>query len=474
MKDTFDQRRIYPLNSETAAPGPVIYWMSRDQRVHDNWAMLYAQKLAKDESRDLAVAFCLVPNFLSATMRQYGFMLKGLEQVEAELVRCGIPFHLLIGDDPSREMIAFAKKMKAGVIVTDFDPLRIKRKWRESVAASRCSAVIEVDAHNIVPCRAASPKQEFGAYTLRPKIKKLLREFLTDIPPLTRRSGSASLHAKTDWKAAYRSLQIDMTVPEVDWCASGEKAARRALESFIRERLSEYDNARNDPTRNGQSDLSPYLHFGQISAQRVALEIEASGCSRAGVSAFLEELVIRRELSDNFCFYNPNYDSVDGFPAWAQKTLHEHAKDKREYVYADASFEHAETHDPLWNAAQMQLLTTGKMHGYMRMYWAKKILEWTKSPGDALRVANHLNDKYELDGRDPNGYAGTAWSIGGVHDRAWFDRPIFGKIRYMSYGGCKSKFDIAAYMKKYGEKRTDSRGHGFDAEDLSSGRSGGD
>ena len=206
---------------------------------------------------------------------------------------------------------------------------------------------------------------------------------------------------------------------------------------------------RNDPTREGQSDLSPYLHFGQIAAQRVALEVEGAPAGTKAKEAFLEELIVRRELSDNFCYYHPQYDSVACFPQWARKTLDEHHDDPREYLYTPAQFEQAQTHDDLWNAAQREMVQTGKMHGYLRMYWAKKILEWTSSPEEALKIAIYLNDRYELDGRDPNGYTGIAWSLGGVHDRAWAERKVFGKIRYMSYKGCKAKFDVAAYFKNF-------------------------
>jgi deoxyribodipyrimidine photo-lyase len=228
----------------------------------------------------------------------------------------------------------------------------------------------------------------------------------------------------------------------------GEKAAGKALQNFLKYGINDYEERRNDPSLEGQSGLSPYLHFGQLSSQRVALEVMKSNASKQSRDAFLEELIIRKELSDNFCFYNPNYDSFDGFPAWARKSLDEHRKDKREYRYALEQFEHAGTHDDLWNAAQNEMVIRGKMHGYMRMYWAKKILEWSESPEEAMETAIFLNDKYELDGRDPNGYTGIAWSIGGVHDRAWGERPVFGKIRYMSYHGCKSKFDVKAYIEK--------------------------
>jgi deoxyribodipyrimidine photo-lyase len=234
----------------------------------------------------------------------------------------------------------------------------------------------------------------------------------------------------------------------VEGITPGEKAARKQLTQFVEKRLEGYDTLRNDPNENSQSDLSPYLHFGQVSAQRIALEVLKTPNTKDR-EAFLEELIVRRELADNFCLYNPNYDSAEGFPSWAKKTLDTHKDDKREYVYSLKQFEEAKTHDRLWNAAQNEMKKTGKMHGYMRMYWAKKILEWTKNPEQAMKIAIHLNDKYELDGRDSNGYAGIAWSIGGVHDRPWFNRPVYGAIRYMSAGGAKGKFNVEAYCNRW-------------------------
>jgi deoxyribodipyrimidine photo-lyase len=212
--------------------------------------------------------------------------------------------------------------------------------------------------------------------------------------------------------------------------------------------LSRYGAQRNDPTLDAQSHLSPYIHFGQLSAQRIALEVFKADAGEEVKDTFLEELIVRRELSDNFCYYNLDYDNTNGFPAWARKTLDEHRKDPRDYLYSRDQFEQAETHDDLWNAAQREMAKRGKMHGYMRMYWAKKILEWTPSPEIALETAIYLNDRYAIDGRDPNGYAGIAWSIGGVHDRAWNERMVFGKVRYMSYNGCKSKFNIKRYIER--------------------------
>jgi deoxyribodipyrimidine photo-lyase len=447
-----DVRRTRSLNSAAVGKGPVIYWMSRDQRVSDNWALLYAQELARDNKQPLVVVFCLVPVFLEATIRQYGFMLKGLQEVERHLEKLNISFVVLAGK-PDKTLPAFVQKHRAGAVITDFDPLRIKREWKTKVAKQIDCAMVEVDAHNIVPCWQASQKIEFGAYTLRPKIHKLLPEYLINFPKLRVCDASFSGAKKVDWQQLYRSLRVDMAVLEVDWLMSGEVAAQKWLKQFIKHKLSSYDQRRNDPVAFGQSGLSPYLHFGQISAQRVALEVKnAIGVSQKDKEAFLEELIVRRELADNFCLYNLKYDLYDGFPNWAKETLAAHAKDKREYVYTVRQFERTQTHDDLWNAAQLEMVQTGKMHGYMRMYWAKKILEWSASPRVAIKTALYLNDKYELDGRDPNGYAGVAWSIGGVHDRAWFERPVFGKIRYMNYNGCKSKFDVKKYIASFVKK----------------------
>jgi deoxyribodipyrimidine photo-lyase len=352
---------------------------------------------------------------------------------------------------PEVEIPLFIREQRVAVLVTDFDPLRVKQAWKNAVAQKIEVPFHEVDAHNIVPCWIASPKQEYGAYTLRPKIRRVLSEYLEDFEALKKHPiGWKGKTRPIDWTAVERGLDVDRTVPEVDWLRPGERAARSVLSEFMNRKLVRYHNHRNDPNHGVLSDLSPYLHFGQISAQRVALEVATLGRPTQSREAFLEELIVRRELSDNFCFYNPDYDRFEGFPEWAKKTLDKHRKDRREHGYSLDELEGARTHDDLWNAAQRQMTVRGKMHGYLRMYWGKKILEWTPSPEEALRIAIYLNDRYELDGRDPNGYVGVSWCIGGVHDRAWFERPIFGKIRYMSYNGCRSKFNVRAYIEKHG------------------------
>jgi deoxyribodipyrimidine photo-lyase len=330
--------------------------------------------------------------------------------------------------------------------VVDFDPLRIKREWTDAVCKAADLPVYEVDGHNIVPCWAASNKLEYGAYTIRPKIKRRLGEFLRPLPPMRRhRYPSAELDTANDWAGLEKSLDINGAVRAVEWIKPGEEA-RKALARFTRRRIHGYAAGCNDPASPNRSDLSPYLHFGQAYSLRVALEVEKSDAGAEDKEAFLEELIVRKELSDNFCLHQPGYDSLEGFPRWARATLDKHRADRREYVYAVDAFESASTHDELWNAAQTEMVRRGKMHGYLRMYWAKKILEWSATPEEALATAIYLNDRYELDGRDPNGYAGVAWSIGGVHDRAWAERKVFGKIRYMSYDGCRRKFDVERYV----------------------------
>lgn len=470
--------RVRILNGKEMGVGPVLYWMSRDQRSVDNWALEFGIQKAAELKQPLVVCFSLVPGFLGATNRMYEFMIRGLEEVCSDLHSKKIPFYLLKGE-PVGEVVQFIKSNKIGCVVTDFSPLRIGREWREAIAKSIDVSTWEVDAHNIVPVWEASEKQEFGAYTLRGKLANKLAVWLNE--PI---NSFSDLNNQSDWGVPSNLLKWDEIKGEIDVdvvvglpedLKPGMKAAESLLEGFIEGGIKRYGEERNDPLVDVQSGLSPYLHFGQISSQRVAWNVlnvkRPQGLGKEGVGvfnmskkgvvpipkddvgAFVEELVVRRELADNFCFYNENYDSFEGFPDWAKKTLDEHRKDVREYVYTKEEFENGTTHDELWNAAQREMVISGKMHGYMRMYWAKKILEWTKTPEDAIEIAIYLNDRYEIDGRDPNGYVGIAWSIGGVHDRAWTERDVFGKIRFMSYDGCKRKFDVKAYVERWSGKK---------------------
>lgn len=443
-----DPRRIFILKEGLRSEGPVVCWMQRDQRVNDNWALVYARSEAERMHQPLVVVFCLVPEFAGATIRQFGFMLRGLEETVRRLGELNIQFSLLQGE-PGSVLPPFLENTGAGLLIADFNPLKITMTWRREVAEKIRIPFHEVDAHNIIPARFISQRQEYAAFTLRKKVERLLPEFLLPIPPLSPLSGTAAPFptALVDWESLRKNLKVDRTVGET-LIVPGESAARLALKQFVLKRLDRYNQDRNDPSLDGQSELSPYLHFGQLSAQRVALDVRDAHADAASRQAYLEELIVRRELSDNFCLYTENYDRFEALQPWARQTLGLHRDDLRGYTYSFEQFESASTHDPLWNAAQREMVVTGKMHGFMRMYWAKKILEWTRSPEEALAVAIALNDRYSIDGRDPNGYAGIAWAIGGTHDRPWGERSIFGMIRYMNFKGCERKFDVKSYIRK--------------------------
>ncbi|XP_027359939.1 deoxyribodipyrimidine photo-lyase isoform X3 [Abrus precatorius] len=409
--------------------GPVVYWMFRDQRAIDNWALIHAVREANKANVPVAVVFNLFHSFLGAKSRHLGFMLRGLRQLCHRMQHTlHIPFFLFRGEAEDT-IPKFLRECEASLLVTDFSPLREVRKCKEEICkrVGGFVTVHEVDAHNVVPLWVASDKLEYSARTIRAKINKRLSEYLIDFPnielePPIRKWVVTDNHS-IDWDDLIADvLRRGAEVPEVEWCEPGENAAMEVLmgskNGFLTKRLKNYSVDRNNPCKpTALSGLSPYLHFGQISAQRCALEARKLRTSHPQVSW-----------------------------EWARKTLLDHASDKREHIYSREQLEKAQTADPLWNASQLEMVHYGKMHGFMRMYWAKKILEWTRGPEDALEISLYLNDKYELDGRDPNGYVGCMWSICGVHDQGWRERPIFGKIRYMNYAGCKRKFDVDKYI----------------------------
>ena len=442
-----DPSRIRTLKAGAFGGKAVLYWMIRDKRVSDNWSLLVAQQIAIKNKVPLIVCFQFIGKFPDSNIRQNGFLFKGLLETRHTLQKLNIEFLFLQGR-PEKVINQLIEKRSIGTVVVDHNPLKVYRKRIKRVIGKTNIPFYQVDAHNIVPCWKASGKKEYAAYTIRPKIKNNLKRYLMDMPQVIRHPYGNPQMKDLSLNSILSGIVQDSTVKEVDWVNPGEIAAKDIL-SKLKTKLKGYSSNRNDPTKAALSDLSPYFHFGHIAPQRVAWEIHKSKLQKEDKDAFLEEMIIRRELSDNFCEYEPEYDQFEGFHAWSQKTLNEHRNDEREYIYPLGQFEAAETHDDLWNAAQNEMKITGKMHGYMRMYWAKKILEWTPSPEIAQQIAIDLNDKYELDGRDPNGYTGIAWSIGGIHDRAWFERPIFGKIRYMNYNGCKSKFDVMKYIEMH-------------------------
>ncbi len=442
-----DTRRIRVVKEGVAGTGPVVYVMAREQRVADNWALLYAQEEAHTHKVPLIVLFCIGEAFLDFSERHNVWLITSLKNIADNLAKKNIPF-LVVHGDWARTVSREVNMRKATCVVFDQNPLEPVRTWRREAAVRITAPVYEVDAHNIIPVWFASDKAEFAAYTFRPKVRRLYREFAGDIPAVKKQTALYTEPVPPpDWEALRRVRTVSAEAPMPEWITPGEHAARTMLRHFVEDRLSGYAPLRNDPTLHAQSDLSPYIRWGNISAQRIAYTAEGvTGVSGESKKAFLEELVVRRELAENFVYYTKAYNTISGAHAWAQKTIEEHRSDPRAFLYSYDEFAAGKTHDALWNAAQREMVMRGKMHGFMRMYWAKKILEWTESPEEALTIALRLNDIYELDGRDPNGVTGVMWSIAGVHDRAWFDRPIFGKIRYMNEAGCRRKFDVDAYI----------------------------
>jgi len=468
--------RIHPLNVKSAPEGAgcVLYVMSRDQRVEGNHALIAAQQHALAQKLPLAVVFCLYPKTGNRAREHYEFMLEGLKEVESKLNTLSIAFMVVIGK-PSSTISSVIKHTTPSAIYFDYNPMRGPRHLTGKIAYSSNTPCFTVDTHNIVPVWVASDKREVGAYTMRPKLQKLFGLYLSEPDEVIKHPHQ--------WPGPIQTLsdlepKIDKFLKDIPSngtkisFASGHNAAVEHLEKFISEKLANYAVDRNDPSSGSQSDLSPYLHFGQISSLQVALRLrevalqngedlhylsspkmpqpeEAKKTILNGIDSLIEEMVVRKELADNYCHYCKDYDNIGAAPEWARRSLEAHKKDKREHVYTLKELEKAKTHDDAWNAAQTQLITTGKMHGYMRMYWAKKVLEWTESPEQAIEFLIRLNDFYSIDGGDPNGYAGILWSVAGVHDRPWFDRPVFGVIRYMNYEGLKRKFKIDDYIESH-------------------------
>lgn len=473
---TLLKTRIRKLNDSVLEGECVLYVMSRDQRVRDNHALLSAQKHAMAKKLPLAVVFCLYEKSGHRSREHYEFMLKGLKYVEKDLMQLNIPFMLLLGS-PYERLSATFHELRPTAVYFDFNPLRGPKKLQKNLSELGMCPMYVVDTHNVVPVWVTSDKREVGAYTIRPKIHKLLEAYLVEPEQVVQHPHSWPGKVQSLVELEDETQQILSRIPKSGIShdfSPGELAASQLLDTFMAKRLSTYAVDRNDPSKGSQSDLSPYLHFGHISSLRVALELrqvalkngsdlhflsspkmpkpeEALNTFQHGIDSLIEEMIVRKELADNFCYYDENYDNLDSAAGWARTSLDKHREDPREQVYSLKELEQAKTHDPAWNAAQIQLINSGKMHGYMRMYWAKKVLEWTESPEQAIEFLVYLNDHYSVDGGDPNGYAGIMWSLAGVHDRPWAERNIFGVIRYMNYAGLKRKFDIEAYQKQWNQ-----------------------
>ncbi len=438
------QDRILHLNRRSAAPGDfVLYWMQASQRARYNHALEYAIRRANDLHLPIVVAFCLIDDYPEANMRHFAFMLEGLQSTLRELRDRNIETVVKRGS-PLLQIPEMAAR--AALVVTDRGYLRHQKLWRAQVAERLNCPLIQVETDAIVPVESASRKAEYSAATLRPKIGQVLLRYLVPLEAIDAVAPRISLDEGTvDLTSVAGTMHVDTGVPPVTGMSGGASEAENLLTSFLETKLPLYDQDRNNPAVVRSSRLSPYIHFGQISPLYIGLRThEREG---PGVESFLEELIIRRELSLNYVHYHKQYDSLSPLPAWARATLNDHAGDKRPYLYDLDSLERGETHDAYWNAAQLEMVRTGTMHNYMRMYWGKKLIEWSTSAEEAFKTAVYLNNRWELDGRDPNSYSGIAWCFG-MHDRAWSERPIFGKVRYMNARGLERKFDMKAYLTR--------------------------
>jgi deoxyribodipyrimidine photo-lyase len=444
-------QRVQILHDQPVSRGKyVLYWMQASQRTRFNHALEYAIEQANQTRLPLIVCFGLMDDYPEANARHYAFMLEGLADVARELQKRKIRFVVDRGGPPA---VALRYAKEAAMVVCDRGYLRHQRRWRDKVADDARCRVVQVESDSIVPVELTSDKHEFAARTIRPRIHRQLKSFLKPLRATRVKHSSLHLRIHGDIDAgspleALAKLNVDRSVGPSPVLRGGETEARRRLRKFIQSQLKDYSEARNEPAAAHTSVMSAYLHFGQISPLEIALAVQDADAPQGDREAYLEELIVRRELSINFVYYNAKYDSYECLPDWAQKALAQHARDKRPVIYSRQQLERAQTHDPFWNAAQREMLLTGFMHNYMRMYWGKKILEWSRSPQVAFETTLYLNNKYFIDGRDPNAYANVAW-IFGLHDRPWGPaRQVFGTVRYMNAAGLERKFDMSAYVER--------------------------
>ena len=389
--------RLFSINNlPNLKNGEIIYLMTREFRFYDNFAIIYGLNLAKELNLFFRVLY-IFPKIKTKFKKK--FFNRNFQKLKETFFEKNISFS---------EFDSF-NNFNISILIIDFNPLE-KTKYEKYPFN-----VIEVDGHNIVPARFASNKQEYNAMTFRRKIYNNVGYFLNDFI-----------------KTKYSNSE-----------------AFNILNNFILNKLDFYSDLRNDPNKNITSELSPYINFGFISSQRIALEIIKSNAAKENKEAFLDELIIRKELAENFCLYCKNFKNLNCIPNWAKLTIKEHKNDLRDKIYSLPEFENAKTNDNLWNACQIQLLKEGRISSYLRMYWAKMILKWSISNTEAIKKAIYLNDKYAYDAPSTNGYASILWAIAGLHDRPFKDNYIFGKIRTMTCNGAKNKFNINEYISKY-------------------------
>jgi deoxyribodipyrimidine photo-lyase len=444
--------RVRRLNRHEAGGGDyVLYWMQQSARAEWNDALEFSLAQANTLGLPLLVAFGLMDGYPEANLRHYVFLLEGLRETRETLGRRGIRMVIQRGEPAE---VALRLGRRAALIVCDRGYLRHQKAWRRQVAEESKCAVFQVEADVVVPVERASNKPEYAARTIRPKIQRQLAEFLVELPrqpvrvPLwNEKMPDLDL---TDIAAFCGKLPLDRSVsPVSEFFRGGTAEAKKIFNAFLETRLGDYAENRGQPQTDDVSHMSKYLHFGQVSPVWLAVEARRHGAATQNVATFVEELIVRRELAMNFAEFTPGYDAFGCLPDWARDTLEKHARDPRPHLYTRMQLEEGETHDPYWNAAMREMRVTGYMHNHMRMYWGKKILEWSRSPEEAHVTALAMNNKFFLDGRDANSFANIGWLFG-LHDRPWGERPIYGTVRCMMASGLERKCDIQAYVKKTG------------------------
>lgn len=443
--------RIHVRNDAALRRGRyVLYWMQQSQRADWNHALEYAIQQANQRGESVLVGLGLMEDYPQANRRHYRFMLEGLQETQASLADRGVQMVVQWGRP---DQVALQLAEDASLVVCDRGVLREQCQWRQAVARQAGAMLVEVESDVVVPLEAASSKAEFAARTLRPKVTRLWPRFLRPVPRETPRHDSLGLRVESvdlsDVDALLAALPINGDPPRVAVpLHGGTAAARSLLESFLHRELPRYAAHRNQPQTESVSRMSAYLHFGQISPLEVALAVRHyEGRQADSVAAFLEELLVRRELAQNFVYYTPDYDRFTCIPTWAQTTLRAHRADARTPEYDRVELDAAATDDPYWNAAMNEMKASGYMHNYMRMYWGKKILQWSRSPEIAYDTALALNNRYFFDGRDASSYANVAW-VFGLHDRPFAERPVYGMVRSMSASGLQRKCKIDEYVAK--------------------------
>jgi len=449
--------RVRKLNDRAAPRGAkyVLYWAQAARRADANHGLAFAIELA--DERRLPVLFYdeLSCSYPYANDRLHTFALEGVPETQQRLTELGIGYIFYLrrtASDPGDVPMRLATDA-AAVVTDDFPSYRVRWRNQQFPQQSEIPYYV-VDSSCVVPMGRYS-KREYAAYTIRPKIHKVLSQYLRPLsitPPRRRYElPQSEFHTEvtpTNIAALVAASEIDHGVPPSIGFRGGRGMALRLLERFLENRLHRYARERNEPSAHATSELSPYLHFGHIGALETALAAKSYAAAHGLIAdEFLEELIVRRELAFNFARFSENCVSLDNLPEWAGRTLEEHAQDARDPVYSRDQLEQGLTHDTLWNTTQKELLLRGRIHGYYRMYWGKKIIEWSASCQEALEAMVHIHDRYALDGRDPNTYTSILWCFG-LHDRPWKERPVFGKVRYMSLEGMKRKTDSEAYIRE--------------------------